>query len=403
MSDERRPRGNGPRLVAGLRLVTGALLVAAGALVALPAPTYPLWLLSLGLIEFGHWLAPVSLVLLWPGWHRSWAGRAGAMAGVVSAALLLTPLVRALPVAQHLPAQIEGAFGVTGQPPLAADDVGPRLRPIDALALFGGVPVPAVEPVRVGYVRRDERELRLDLYLRARPADAPPAPIVMMVHGGGWSSGRPDDLPDLARYLAGHGYVVAAPEYRLAPAHRFPAALDDLRAAVAFLRGRAGAWGADPDGLVLIGRSAGAHLALLLAYTAPVNAVRGVVSLYGPADLQFGWEHRGNPRVYDGTSAIEAFLGGPPSTAAGAYAASSAYALASVSAPPTLLIHGRKDELVWVEQSRRLAARLRELDRPHLLLELPWATHGCDFALVGPCGQLTVYAVERFLATVTAH
>jgi acetyl esterase/lipase len=225
----------------------------------------------------------------------------------------------------------------------------------------------------------------------------------MMVHGGGWSSGRPDDLPDLARYLAAHGYVVAAPEYRLAPASTFPAAIDDLRAAVAFLRGRARAWGADPDGLVLIGRSAGAHLALLLAYTAPVNAVRGVVSLYGPADLRFGWEHRGNPRVYDGTGAIEAFLGGTPSSVPDAYAAASAYALASASAPPTLLIHGRKDELVWVEQSRRLAARLGELRRPHLLLELPWATHACDFALVGPCGQLTVYAVERFLAAVTAH
>jgi acetyl esterase/lipase len=71
--------------------------------------------------------------------------------------------------------------------------------------------------------------------------------------------------------------------------------------------------------------------------------------------------------------------------------------------PPTLLVHGRKDEIVWVEQSRRLDARLAEASRPRFLLELPWATHGCDFTLAGPCGQLTTYAVERFLAAVTAQ
>lgn len=398
---ERGPRW--PLVLATLRVATGIGLLVAGALVVLPAQTYQLWLLSLGLIEFGHWLAPVALVLLWPGWHRTWAGRFGAAAGVVSAALLLSPLVRALPLAQHLPAQLEAAFGAGVARPLAGEDAPARVRPIDALQLFGAVGVPQVEVQRLVYARRGERSLSLDLYARPPHRDALPVPIVVMIHGGGWTSGRPDDLPDLPRYLAARGYVVAAPEYRLAPDHPFPAAADDVRAAIEFLRGRARTWGADVDGVVLIGRSAGAHLALLTAYTATVNAVRGVVSLYGPADLLFGWEHPGNAHVYDGTAAIEAFLGGPPGAAAAAYAESSAYALASASAPPTLIVHGRKDELVWVEQSRRLAARLRELDRPHLLVELPWATHGCDFALIGPCGQITEFAIERFLAAVTAH
>jgi acetyl esterase/lipase len=245
--------------------------------------------------------------------------------------------------------------------------------------------------------------LPLDLYARERAPDARPAPIVVLVHGGGWSSGSPEDWPQLARYLAAQGYLVAMPEYRLAPQHRFPAAVDDVRAAVDFLRGRATTWGGDADGVVLLGRSAGAHLALLVGYTSTLNAVRGVVSIYGPADLLFGWQNPGNARVYDGVGAIEAFLGGPPSAVPEAYSGSSAYDRVGAGTPPTLLIHGSKDELVWVEQSRRLARRLQEAGRPHLLVELPWATHGCDIPLAGPCGQVTLYTVERFLAAVTAH
>jgi acetyl esterase/lipase len=154
---------------------------------------------------------------------------------------------------------------------------------------------------------------------------------------------------------------------------------------------------------VLIGRSAGAQLALLTAYTAGVSAVAGVVSLYGPADLQFAWDHPGNPSVYDGTGTLERYLGGPPSAVGVKYREASPYDRVGESTPPTLMIHGRKDEIVWVEQSRRLDARLAEAGRPRLLVELPWATHGCDFTFAGPCGQLTLYAVERFIAAVTAH
>jgi acetyl esterase/lipase len=65
--------------------------------------------------------------------------------------------------------------------------------------------------------------------------------------------------------------------------------------------------------------------------------------------------------------------------------------------PPTLLIHGTRDELVFAEQSRRLARRLEQAQVPHLQLELPWATHGCDSNPAGPGGQITTWAVERFL------
>jgi dipeptidyl aminopeptidase/acylaminoacyl peptidase len=68
--------------------------------------------------------------------------------------------------------------------------------------------------------------------------------------------------------------------------------------------------------------------------------------------------------------------------------------------PPTLLLHGGRDELVFPAQSERLAVRLTQAGRPHLFLRLPWATHGCDVNFSGPCGQISTYAIERFLAAV---
>jgi dipeptidyl aminopeptidase/acylaminoacyl peptidase len=95
-------------------------------------------------------------------------------------------------------------------------------------------------------------------------------------------------------------------------------------------------------------------------------------------------------------------LGGPPGgELAGSYETASAQFQAKASSPPTLLIHGEPDTLVWHRHSVRLAARLRELGVKHSLLELPWATHAFDFNTDGPGGQLADYAIMKFLNEVS--
>ena len=69
--------------------------------------------------------------------------------------------------------------------------------------------------------------------------------------------------------------------------------------------------------------------------------------------------------------------------------------------PPTLLIDGTRDELVFARETRRLQARLADAKAAHLYIEMPWATHGMDANLAGPGGQISTYAIERFLAAVT--
>ncbi|MFB3114637.1 MAG: alpha/beta hydrolase, partial [Nitrospirales bacterium] len=68
--------------------------------------------------------------------------------------------------------------------------------------------------------------------------------------------------------------------------------------------------------------------------------------------------------------------------------------------PPTLLIHGERDELVSPAQSDRLSRHLSQRGVPHVYLRFPWATHGCDANFNGPCGQISTFAIERFLAAV---
>ena len=83
------------------------------------------------------------------------------------------------------------------------------------------------------------------------------------------------------------------------------------------------------------------------------------------------------------------------------YRAASPLQLAHPLAPPTLLFHGGRDELVWLRQSERLAERLTEVGVNHLLVRLQWADHGFDANLWGPASQIYLYVLERFLAAVT--
>src|SRR5215471_6148437 len=104
----------------------------------------------------------------------------------------------------------------------------------------------------------------------ARPAGSRLHPAVLAIHGGGFTAGDRSSYGDLIVRLAGHGYVAATIDYRLAPAAQFPSALQDVKAAVRFLRLNASKYAIDPDRIGVMGDSAGAGLALLLAFTPEV-------------------------------------------------------------------------------------------------------------------------------------
>jgi acetyl esterase/lipase len=118
------------------------------------------------------------------------------------------------------------------------------------------------------------RPLTLDIYLPSKSGNrAAPAPLVLYIHGGGWTNGHSrqsgafDDWPKVLASLAARGYVVASLNYRLSAEAPFPAAIQDVKSAIRFLWSRSSEYGIDPSKAIVWGGSAGGHLAALAATT----------------------------------------------------------------------------------------------------------------------------------------
>ena len=385
---------------ASLRIWIAVILFLAALLAVMPAQTYNLWKASIAGSEWGHFVAIAAIVaLIIPGWWRSISGQLAAGITVVAAVLAISPSVRAFLASSELDAGLKSAFG--------AESATTIDRPIELMPLFRKPAFNGVSVATIRYATRADEPLELDLYRKSAGTDsstagaAKPLPLVITLHGGSWAGGDRRDLPELNYHLASRGYVVAALSYRFAPQHPFPAASEDVDDAVEYLKSHARNLGIDSTRIVLLGRSAGGQLALNSAYTKVDPSIKGVIALYAPSDQQWGWDHPTNPRVYDSYAALRTFLNGEPSQIPAAYKAASPINFVGARSVPTLLIHGAMDPLVSIQQSQRLDSALAAARRPHYLVKLPWATHGCDYVFNGPCGQLSTYAIDRFLKAVT--
>jgi acetyl esterase/lipase len=364
-----------------LALATLALLGAALSL--LPAPTWSLWLVHLAALE-------TSLAFALLGLFAFVLARRGAKARDRGALL-----ARRLAVV----AAIAGLLPFAAAAPLYfGRDV--RFSIVEYVRGFQGPAVPVDKDVDLG-----ASGLRADLY---RPPSSGLHPLVVVVHGGSWQHGDKGEAPELSRVLAAEGFVVADVQYRLAPAHRFPAAVADVKCLLGRLRERAADLGIEPKRIALLGRSAGGEIALTAAYSmgdsriAPSCAVaeapiQAVVSLYAPTDLAWGHDNPPVPDPINGPVSIETYLGGPPRSQPEAYRLASPLTWADRSLPPTLLIHGASDRLVRAEHARRLASGLVAAGRPVETLLVPMADHGFDRRTGGIGEQLARATILRFL------
>jgi acetyl esterase/lipase len=364
--------------------------------VLVPAPVS--MLLPFGVVapELSPALCPIALalaVVAWPARSRR-PSRAAAVLALAAAVVFSVPLVQ-LPAAVG---RFDTAMAAAGFGPGsgAGRRSGERASRFSLRDLIFGV-VRGESAVRRGVVlgRAGSAPLVADVYAQDGVRDAP---MLVQIYGGAWQRGRPGDDEAFARYFAARGYVVAAIDYRHAPAARWPAQIDDVRAALAWLRAHAGELGADASRMVLIGRSAGAQLALVAAYQAGAPAVAGVVSFYGPVFLADGWRVPPRPDPLDVRAVLETYLGGTPDHVPDRYEAASPVTYLSPQSPPTLLVYGRRDHIVDVGFARRLEMRLRAAGVPVALLEIPWAEHAFDVLPDGLSAQVALYYTERFLA-----
>ncbi len=255
---------------------------------------------------------------------------------------------------------------------------------------------PAVTLTEVVYATRPGyRPLHLDLY-RATGVNVP-RPLVVVVHGGGWAHANPrvgaafKDFPSVLAYLVQRGYVVASIEYRLSGEAPFPAQVDDLEAALRFLRADSTRFGIDPARVGLWGLSAGAQIAAIQAVRChPPECAQALAGWFGAYDLAaYGAE---NPLA----DSVRAYLRCPVEGCAAAdLAAGSPARRVDGGEPPVLLVHGLADVQLAASQSQRLAEAMQAAGEDVRVLLIPDVGHG----LIGKDTETTRRALRLALET----
>ncbi|MGI8925454.1 MAG: alpha/beta hydrolase fold domain-containing protein [Tepidiformaceae bacterium] len=249
----------------------------------------------------------------------------------------------------------------------------------------------------VVFGRGGGRELRCDIY-------EPPSPIrngigVLLVHGGGWSGGDRTQLKGYGILLGRKGYLCVASEYRLTGEALWPAQIEDVKAALRWMRANAGELGIDPSRIVIEGNSAGAHLALVAGGTSRVAAFDGqggnpgidssvaaVIAFYPPTGLeQRSWG--GLPSLFGPGAAVETLRGASP------------LSYASRDYPPTLLFQGSADDIVPAGESTAMYDALTAARVPVELHIYAGQPHGFDAdpRLGRQCAELMASFIERMI------
>ena len=283
---------------------------------------------------------------------------------------------------------------MTATPPRPSQPAQGTPRPaLDPSQMDPPFVLPPTVELRTGivYARPAGQALQLDLFVpKKRPQTR--IPWMVYIHGGGWRGGSPRQFWRHAAHFASLGWPGITVAYRLAPAHRFPAQLEDVQAAVRWLRAQGAELGVDPQRIGAAGGSAGGHLAALLGTTDAVvdgisSRVQAVVAFNGVFDLPaLDSERAAGPR--------SALLGDDPRLAIEA----SPLHQASSQAAPALLLHGTADETIPFQQAVAFQRRLREYGVRAELYAADGAAHG--FFNRPPWYRPTLERMERFLLDV---
>ena len=233
-----------------------------------------------------------------------------------------------------------------------------------AVPFLGGCLLPVASPLPAGVKRQKDVVYTSASWPARLSADvfhhpgAPPAPGVLLVHGGSWKAdGARWSMNGIARKLSRRGYVVVNVSYRGVPADRYPAPVEDLREALRWMRKNAGTYGIDPRRIATYGFSAGGHLAAQVALQdGNPEGVKAIVAGSAPFDLM----------LYPGGDLVPAFLGGTRREVPALFREASPVNHVTRSSPPIFIYQGTDDDLVQPEHAVRMQAAYRRagMDAP---------------------------------------
>jgi len=376
----------------GLAMVLAGIGLFLSAWIVLPPPNFFLLRLAVGAPEISPVLMiinAIALLILLATYSTSPLKSIALVCATIGLILSSLPLIQ-------IPNTVQQANLALEQ--IGVNPSGSRLRPqpFVLLDVFRGIAKPVTRPVEtIQFAQPNATPLNLNLY---RPLNVGKYPAIVVIHGGGWQNGSPNDNAEFSQYMAAQGYSVVSIDYRLAPQHRFPAQLEDVRTAIAYIREHADELEVDVNRMALMGRSAGAHLAMLAAYEPDAPPIRAVVNYYGPVNLTTGYQDPPNPDPIGSRGLLRDFLGGTPADLPDLYKQASPWNYVSHAVPPSLLIYGGRDHVVQSKFGRKLYKQLQVTGNQAVFLEIPWAEHAFDAIFQGVSSQVSLYYTERFLA-----
>ncbi|MBA3665690.1 MAG: alpha/beta hydrolase [Bacteroidetes bacterium] len=374
------------------KLIGTSLLFLLALLVLFKAPTNFFWKVSVAITEFPF--IPIFLTLFFIAVSlKSFPYRnITILLSIINLVIYFLPILTAYPIGKQIKEDLTKLFPYQ-------ENENFLKHPYSFLKMFSGIGKGKVPYVRMEYKSLPEKKLNIDFYSAGKVK----APCIIIIHGGSWSEGNSEQLPALNSYLAQQGYHVAAINYRLSPKYKSPAPIEDTKDAINYLVSVSKTLNIDTSNFVLLGRSAGGQIALVSAYSFNDPRIKGVISFYAPADMVWGGHIKVSKWVLDTEKVFKDYLGGNIDEVPDKFSESTAIEYVKRNSTPTLIIHGENDAMVAYDHSVHLDKKLSENQVRHYFLKLRYATHGCDYNINGPSGQITTYAIERFINSVTHH
>lgn len=365
--------------------------------IIVPAPSYFIWLLSVAASEWSLWFGIFSLLLIilsiffliFGGDIKFWL--ATFVISFTAFFISLYPLITSLKVAKENNVALSLTEYFSGFKPEKSPENSFTTR------VFANI---------------DGKDLKMDIYAPQTQNENNGAAIVV-VHGGAWQARTRNDFPQWNEWLAANGYTIFDIDYRLAPQPNYLTAPTDVKYAIKWIKAHAEEFKISPDRIAIYGRSAGAHLSLLAAYTNEQKdfftgdeisdqntKVRAVVSVYAPVELSWAYDNPANRRVLDGPKVLSDFLGDSPHKSdeyKNRYTLATPTEHISPETPPTLLIHGGKDQMVREENMFFAGEKLTRNNVAHKTVFIPYAQHGFDYNIHGIGSQIIKPVILNFL------
>jgi len=234
---------------------------------------------------------------------------------------------------------------------------------------------------------QDSTPLLLDVWPVEKTSAGAPHPAIVKIHGGGWVRGSRKDFTAWNSWFNELGYQVFDIDYRMPPPARWMDEVGDVKSALGWVFSHAAEYNIDTNRITLFGFSAGAHLAMMAAYSyddpqlppstvVPAVPVKCVIDIYGPAALPALYNNTPSPEFVRGP--MKQFLGGSPTEFADRYNLLSPISFITRSSPPTFIIQGVKDRVVPMSQSVALSKALTKAGVVNELYLLPATDHRFD-------------------------